>query len=428
MNHVYAAEIEDSLEEMMKDNCVAFLCEIVEAGETTEADIAIAAINAPVLQEDLYGLQSILVSAGWNKNDDVFSALDLWNSRNTPVDKPLNYMHDGTDIIGHMTKSAAMDEAGNILSDDTAECDVPEKLDLVTHAVIYKTWIDKDQRKRVLSFIADIDANKYSVSMECVFRDFDYAIIGPDGAQSVVARDEGSAFLTKYLRAYGGSGKYQGHKIGRMLRSLYFTGKGLVDKPANIRSVILQKGSDTFSPQFTLTAMELKMPEDNELETAKASVVSLSADLEASASELKTLEQKISDLEVTIATLGSEKITLFEELAAIALATKVASRKAALKNAGASEDKISDIMAQFADASEEMFSVVVALVPDPVVEVEVKVEVEAVAEEAEASDLDSVEVEEEAVSVADETIDKIAIASAHFRSTFETTKKLKQGV
>ena len=65
--------------------------------------------------------------------------------------------------------------------------------------------------------------------MECIFRGFDYGIRKPDGTNHVLARDQDTAFLTQHLRAYGGDGIYQDHKIGRVLRQITFSGKGFVD-------------------------------------------------------------------------------------------------------------------------------------------------------------------------------------------------------
>jgi hypothetical protein len=65
------------------------------------------------------------------------------------------------------------------------------------------------------------------------------------GETKIVKRNEASAFLTKHLRSYGGDGIYEDYKVGRLLRNLSFSGKGLVSKPANPRSVILE-GNDLF--------------------------------------------------------------------------------------------------------------------------------------------------------------------------------------
>ena len=70
--------------------------------------------------------------------------------------------------------------------------------------------------------IAEIEEGKWYVSMECLFAGFDYALIGEEGSAKVLARDEESAFLTKHLRAYGGTGEYQGYKVGRALEIYLF--------------------------------------------------------------------------------------------------------------------------------------------------------------------------------------------------------------
>ena len=75
--------------------------------------------------------------------------------------------------------------------------------------------------------------------MECIFNVFDYAVESPNGEYHVVARGENTAFLTQHLRAYGGGGVYQDHKVGRLLRNITFSGKGFVANPANPDSFIL---------------------------------------------------------------------------------------------------------------------------------------------------------------------------------------------
>jgi len=75
-----------------------------------------------------------------------------------------------------------------------------------------------------------------------MFKGFDYGLINEaTGEYKILSRSENTAFLTKHLRAYGGSGKYQDHKVGRVLRSITFSGKGYVDKPANPDSIIFNK-------------------------------------------------------------------------------------------------------------------------------------------------------------------------------------------
>jgi hypothetical protein len=51
------------------------------------------------------------------------------------------------------------------------------------------------------------------------------------GEQSVVTRNEDTSFLSKHLRSYGGDGEYEGSKVGRLMRNLTFSGKGLGAEP-----------------------------------------------------------------------------------------------------------------------------------------------------------------------------------------------------
>merc|ERR1712196_247324 len=107
--------------------------------------------------------------------------------------------------------------------------------------------------------------------MECLFAGFDYALSNEDGLKKVLARDEESSFLTKHLSSYGGSGEYQGYKIGRALKNIAFSGKGLVSKPANPRSVILKSVAFNLDGDSQFDIGEFNMS-DNLLEKQLAEV------------------------------------------------------------------------------------------------------------------------------------------------------------
>jgi len=80
-------------------------------------------LAAELAQPDLAYIQSILVSAGWNLNDDVFLPDEMWAARATPVHKPINVEHNETKIIGHMIQSQAVDKQGNVI--EVAEGEQP---------------------------------------------------------------------------------------------------------------------------------------------------------------------------------------------------------------------------------------------------------------------------------------------------------------
>jgi len=195
-------------------------------------------LTASIEDLDLYPLNSVLVSTGWNLNDAVFDPHEVFTARHTPEDKPVNYEHDEVDIIGHMTSSKVLDKDGNLISDDTSIDELPEHFDIHTSAVLYKIWSNEKLQDRMSKIIAEIAENKWCVSMECLFKNFDYALLEKDGTQKIIARNGTTSFLTKYLRFYGGTGVYNDAKVGMVLRDFIFSGKGLVKNPANPSSVI----------------------------------------------------------------------------------------------------------------------------------------------------------------------------------------------
>ena len=350
-------------------------------------------------QIDLYYLESVLVSTGWNKNDDVFLIKSTWDARNTPEDKQFNFMHNENDIIGHITGSYIADRDGNKIESDVA----PEKFDIITQAVLYNSWTDPENRERMQKIISEIEDGEWFVSMECLFSDFDYALVDPKGKNQLLKRDGASAFLTKHLRAYGGEGEYEGYKIGRALKNISFSGKGLVSNPANPRSVILNstKAFDiTEDDKITIFSGEINMSNDNvsileqqvvdlkqslqdaraenegmkkdieeakdkefaaTIETFESDLVSKDQSLADLAEEVKASKDRVVELEDALAKKDEELAEANAKIEAQEAQAKLAARKAALVEAGADEQAVEDTLEAFAEATDEMFNQVVAL-------------------------------------------------------------------
>jgi chemotaxis protein histidine kinase CheA len=249
----YQAEA-DIKELIQRTNTVASLCPIVEYGkldDETKAQVVEAykmGTDAQEKQFDLYYLKSILVTANskqGNLNADWFLPEETWIARHTPEDKPFDNDHDHRQIIGHITANYVIDDAGEVVADDLELDVIPEKFHIVTSAVIYRHWKNADQAEKVEKLIEAIEAGKKYVSMEALFTNFDYAMEQADGSWNVVTREKSTAHLTKHLRCYGGTGEYQGKKVERALRNITFSGKGLVDRPGNPESVILESEAKT---------------------------------------------------------------------------------------------------------------------------------------------------------------------------------------
>jgi hypothetical protein len=202
---------------------------------------------ASIRDSDMYYVQSILVSSNWNKNDDIFAPNEIWRAKETPEHKPTNLNHDEKLIVGHIISNYPITEDGILIDKNTPVENLPNNFHILTGSVIYKAYTDPELKERTRELITAIENGIKYVSMECYFDNFDYGIEDPTtGSYKVVARNNESSYLTKYLRAYGGTGEKDSYKIGRVLRNITFSGKGYVDKPANINSIILQNKLENF--------------------------------------------------------------------------------------------------------------------------------------------------------------------------------------
>lgn len=450
---IYRAEIEDGLGELLSStNSVAYCgvakCFIPSTEQQESMKLIASEVSDNKDQIDLFYLESVLVSTGWNKNDDVFDPQETWAARTTPEDKPFNFMHDEKDIIGHITGNSVVDFEGNAIAEQE---DPPSEFNILTTAVIYKEWSDIEQKQRIHKILAEIEEGKWFVSMECLFPNFDYALLDEKGGTKVVPRSEASAFLTKHLRSYGGSGKYEDYRVGRLLRNLAFSGKGLVSKPANPRSVILE-GNRFFdeSEAQILTISSTKENDMSELDKQIDDLRSELAEAKAANEVLKEkvvaeqqaeFESKIQALEATIAeqaeALEAKDATISEQAEAIKhgeddmkekmkklreMQKKEAlmKRKAELEEAGLDAEEASATVADFEDADDDTFAKVVALMKkkadkhgdkEKEEEKAMKMKEKAVKEkEAKAEEeLDSAEAGEEALEQV-EPVEEVAIA------------------
>ena len=254
--------------------------------------------SASYNDDDLYYVQSILVTSNWNKNDDVFNAAEVWAARKTPEDKPTNLEHDEKTIVGHIISNWAVDENGKVLDETMAAEDLPEKFHIITGSVIYKAYTDPELKMRSQSLINDIESGQKYVSMECYFKGFDYGLLDTQGKLKVVARNADTAFLTKHLRAYGGTGTHEDYQIGRVLRDITFSGKGFVDKPANPESIIFNKEDLT----KIMYANEQKKPVLEKTGVLKSNKISNSQNDGVH----MNLETEITQLQQTMASIKSD--------------------------------------------------------------------------------------------------------------------------
>jgi hypothetical protein len=384
MIEIFNQEKIDGLEHCLSNNSLAYNLDISPLKDIKFAESKKWTATANLEQPDLFYLDSILATLGWNLNDDIFLKDEVIRAKDTPVDKPFNRMHVQEDIIGHMTASRLLDADYNVVSENDFE-------HIAVSSVIYRAWRDKEKNEEIEKTIAEILDGKWKVSMECLFNKFDYGLITAEGKQIIVERKPETSYLTKYLRAYNGPGIVNNNKIGRVLRDITFCGKGLVDNPGNPYSIIFNKSKKFFGAKAS-NIKELVM---NELETAKAELDKAKAELDSirlevqkaaeakwqaaiseKEAEIKSRDETIASLQADIKKLSenlastqasieaielvkAEAIKGFEavkaELDKIKAETTLANRRAALSQV-VSADRVESMLEKFSSLSEEQFS------------------------------------------------------------------------
>ena len=435
---IYKHEIADGLGEIIQSHNKLTYASIAEPlKDKTEQNVIASLLakqdntEASVGDEDLFFLKSILVSTGWNKNDDVFFPDQVWAARKTPEHKYLDVEHNAGDIIGHIIDSYVIDEDGNSVDENNG---MPDNFHIVNGSVVYKHYPQHaDKVARALEIIEEIKAGEWCVSMECTFAGFMYALIGAEGDQYVIERNEETAFLTKHLRAYGGEGDYNGYKVGRGLLNINFTGKGIVRNPANPESIIFAAMTSFNGGQPTPevvdllnTKLEETVSNDKETDVSETNATQIVA-LEKQVAELiqerdeaknklakadiDALRASIEELKTVVATRDEEiatlKATAEQTTASVDELTKArdeaaekASAAQAQLDALAAEAKKADRIAQleglsgdteatykkFADLSDEVFTEMVELLKAAVKVEETETDTEEESDETDASE------------------------------------------
>lgn len=395
---IYKSEIDAGLSEQIKNSHVSMACAISPLiGTPDNQELLKALAKANPNQKDLFYKQSILASVGWNHNGDVFDRMETWKAKNSPVDKQINFMHNELEIIGHSTASYVIDQTGNQISNDTKFEDLPDKFDVVTQFVLYQIW-DNEQRSDMMEkLVAEIEEGKWYVSMECRFPNFDYAIIDLDGTHKIVARSKDTAFLSKHLKMYGGKGEYEGRQVGRLLRDFFFSGQGIVNKPANERSIIfsdailfnskanlklrgnqmdevelLKKQVAKLETQLSESEAKKSKEETDkmqkDMDSAKCALADAVKAHDATKAKLTEVETAVQSKDSAIATLTSELKTVNDKLTvataemnAVKKESAKVARASKLATAGVATADVEAVVNKWENLSDEQFGEIVSM-------------------------------------------------------------------
>ena len=193
--------------------------------------------------------------------------------------------------------------------------------------------------------------------MECCFAGFDYAVIDKNGEEKIITRSEQSAFLTKHLRAYGGGGEYEGYKLGRRLRDISFSGKGLVNNPANPKSVILNSGN-SFKQTKAIKIEQTDIRENRRMSDNDNALLRKVEKLEADLAEAKTNEKQMAEeIQVKAEKEFFSKISAFEaEVSSLTEAVEAANQAATEKGESLSglQEQLEAVQTELAEAKTQI--------------------------------------------------------------------------
>ena len=189
-------------------------------------------------QPDLQYLTAIFVSSGMNKNGAVFMGSELVKARASIDRKAVDIEHEEQSIIGQITGSAFLKRDRTMIDVESAalkmtaeELDELE-MDIGITAIIHKA--------RFPEIAEEIESGQWMVSMEAYYRDYDIKV-GDKIIPREKAEELGFDKLIGTVVQLKDGGKEMGfHLVGRVLRDILFAGVGIVQNPANPRSVIME--------------------------------------------------------------------------------------------------------------------------------------------------------------------------------------------
>jgi hypothetical protein len=197
-------------------------------------------------QIDLQYLSAILVSSGENLNHAYFLPSELVKAENTIVSKALDVEHKEDEIIGHiydrafMTKEGAKLEMAELAAENAEVLDKKD-MHVAMAAVVYKN--------RFPEIADEIDAGKWKVSMECYYQSYDVKIgdliLSRPEAEALGIASMGDKLFGRQAQVVKKGVEIASGTVTRVLRGITFSGCGIVEKPANPPSVILETAGET---------------------------------------------------------------------------------------------------------------------------------------------------------------------------------------
>lgn len=304
---IYETEIKAGLKDAIESHVKASALADVVTASSFECPVAKQLVENTEVPAGMAMFTAILASVGWNKNDDVFSSNETYKAYHTASLKPVSVEHltsefeDANTICGFIVESLPLDQNFNMCQDESSFQHILNSL-----FVWSSYWPTTTQA------VAEKTARgEQRVSMECMIKDFGYALKSESGEVKLLERTDKTAVLSSYLRRYGGPGKVkingQTFQIGRWLRDLVFSGVSFVENPANEKSVVFKDYviASTELENFDEALLSVNICKDLIMADEKKSDVVTNEKVEASdkteastetAAELASMKEKVESL------------------------------------------------------------------------------------------------------------------------------------
>jgi hypothetical protein len=190
-------------------------------------------------------------------------------AHDTIDNKALDIEHEETQVVGHIYSSIFVDRAGEELSiESLKEMSTDEleskDIDVMIAGILYKS--------RFPELAQEVKDSKWKLSMETYFQDYDVKI-----GNLILSRQEAEALglafdsdIGRMARVLRSGVEIAKGEIVRVLRTLLFSGCGLVKNPANPRSVILETAKKKEPEEELVIELEPKIEKGQEFNSPVA--------------------------------------------------------------------------------------------------------------------------------------------------------------
>jgi len=251
-----------------------------------------------------------VVHVGFNRNGHYFSANELSSSYITLIGQPINIRHDQSKVVGVINSANYIDNDGIVIN----------------ASVFAQSFRRVFGDNKYECELANVESGYYKLSMEC--KPSDVSIILKEvhsGKRFVVDINDDTAHLLLNIPVFGGNGFIGNtYQVGLYLKDIAFVGAALTETPADGNAKIIQfnygnhkmvanleEKSMSKELEEKVTMLEKSLAElQSSYKEIQASFEEAQKEIEKLSNDVKSKDDRISELVATNEALVSDKETL----------------------------------------------------------------------------------------------------------------------